>query len=80
VWRVGNGLKIRIWKDIWLLIQTTGRVSSPPSLLNGEAMVSELIDIETKWWNTQLLGTLFTAEKAKVIQSIPKVALIKRTT
>jgi hypothetical protein len=52
VWHVGDGLKIRIWKDIWLLIQTTGHVNSLPSLLDGEATMSELIDIETKWWNT----------------------------
>ena len=44
---------------------------SPPILLDEEAAVSELIDDETKWWNTPLLGTLFIAEEAKVILSIP---------
>jgi hypothetical protein len=48
VWRVGNGKKVQIWKDRWLPTPTTYMVQSPPSILDPNAMVSQLVDAETK--------------------------------
>ncbi|XP_059431508.1 uncharacterized protein LOC132165013 [Corylus avellana] len=51
VWRVGNGKTIRIWKDRWLPRPTTYTVYSPPSILDPNAAVSQLIAADTNWWN-----------------------------
>jgi hypothetical protein len=47
------------------------RILSPSRVLNPDPKVCELIDENTKWWNTQLLELLFTEEEIKMIQSIP---------
>jgi hypothetical protein len=71
VWRVGNGEKIRIWKDKWLPSPSTFRVLSPLISLGPNETVSKLIDVQSKWWNIPLLESLFTKEEANLIQSIP---------
>jgi hypothetical protein len=40
-------------------------------LLNSEAAVSELIDIDTRWWKIHLLENLYSEEDAKIILSLP---------
>jgi hypothetical protein len=71
VWRVGSGETVRIWKNRWLPTPTTYMVHSPPNLLDPQATVSRLIDIDTKWWNEALLEQLFSREEVISIQSIP---------
>jgi hypothetical protein len=71
VWRVGNGKKIRIWQDRWLLSPTTYKVLSPPRILEPNSTVSSLIDGDTKWWNSVLLEQLFSREEVLLIQSTP---------
>ncbi|XP_059451233.1 uncharacterized protein LOC132182041 [Corylus avellana] len=71
MWRVGNGSTIRIWKDLWLPINSTGRMSSPPAILHPNATVSELLDGESKWWNYQLLASIFAPEVVQLILKIP---------
>jgi hypothetical protein len=41
---VGNGRKVKIWKDNWLLGQSNPKSCCPENTLFGEATVSELID------------------------------------
>jgi hypothetical protein len=71
IWRVGNGKKIRIWKDKWLPTPTTYKVYSPPSILDPNATVSQLVDVDTKWWNNALLERVFSREEIASIQSVP---------
>jgi ribonuclease HI len=71
VWRVGNGEKIRIWKDRWVPSPSTFCVRSPPTLLDPDEKVSKLIDIQSKWWNVPLLESIFSMEEAQLIQTIP---------
>jgi hypothetical protein len=68
VWHVGNGSLVRIWKDRWFPQQPTFCILSPS---NPDAKVCELIDENRKWWNHQLLESLFTKEEIKMIQTIP---------
>jgi ribosomal protein L37AE/L43A len=70
VWRVGNGRKVRIWKDRWLP-SPSFRIFTAPNLLNPEATVDQLIDGDSKWWNNNLLSSLFAAEEVSLIQKIP---------
>jgi hypothetical protein len=46
-------------------------VHSPPNLLDPQVMVSQLIDVDTKWWNEALLQQLFYREEVISIQSVP---------
>jgi hypothetical protein len=71
IWRKGNGLKVRIWKDKWLPRNLTYLVQSTPTMLDLGATVDELIDGDTKWWRLDLLETLFTKKEVTLIQSIP---------
>lgn len=70
-WVIGNGLKTQIWKDNWLPEQTHFKVCSPINILDLEATVSELIDIDTKQWNGSLLFSVFNSFEANQILNIP---------
>jgi hypothetical protein len=50
IWRIGNVSKVCIWKDRWVPSPSTYRIQSLPVLLNADSMVSELIDVDTRWW------------------------------
>jgi hypothetical protein len=70
-WRVGDGKSIRIWQDRWLPSPTTYAVQSPVTVLGGNARVSSLIDEDSKWWNKELVYSIFTKEEADIICSMP---------
>lgn len=69
-WRVGNGEKIRIWKDSWLPPPCSTLVYSPHHRLDVDSQVSTLIDLMTGWWNTHLIDEIFTPEEAACICSV----------
>ena len=46
-------------------------IQSPPTLLNLNALVCELIDRDTKWWNLPMLKNLFAEEEVNLILSLP---------
>jgi hypothetical protein len=70
-WRVGNGEKIRIWKDRWLPTPTTYKVVSPISLLPEEARVSDLLIQDSQCWNSRLIDEVFLPRDASIIKSTP---------
>jgi hypothetical protein len=71
IWRVGNGARIRIWKDKWLPRPTTYMIHSSPIGLHPEATVSALINEDTRWWDLTALNYMFSKEEVSIIQSIP---------
>jgi hypothetical protein len=71
VWRIGNGAHVRIWKDRWIPRTSIHMVQSPPLILDSKAKVEELIDHDTHWWKTQLLGEIFSKKNVELILSIP---------
>jgi hypothetical protein len=71
VWHVGNGLQVRIWKDHWIPQPITYRIHSTPQLLDLDATMDNLIDKDTKWWDSTVLENLFDKEEVQLIQSIP---------
>jgi hypothetical protein len=74
VWRIENGAHVRIWKDRWIPQMSTHMVQSPLLILDSEAKVEELINHDTHWWKTQLLGEIFSKEDVELILSIPVCA------
>ncbi|KAL0006814.1 hypothetical protein SO802_008316 [Lithocarpus litseifolius] len=70
-WRVKNGKRIHIWEDRWLPTPSTHKVISPPKPLDNFAMVSSLIDDDSKWWKPDLVKSLFLPFEAATILRIP---------
>lgn len=64
VWRVGNGEKINIWGDKWLL---TPQLQSPVNVLPTDARVLAFIDSDTGWWNFPSIRPIFTLAEADSI-------------
>jgi hypothetical protein len=71
IWRIGNGDKVQIWQDKWILMPLTFKVQSPPAILSSMATVGELIDKDLKVWNKGLLENIFSKEERKLILSLP---------
>lgn len=69
-WRVGNGEKIRIWKDRWLPPPSSTLFYSPHQRLDVDPRVSNLIDPATEGWNMQLLNEIFSPEEVMRICSV----------
>jgi hypothetical protein len=61
---VHDGFSIRVWEDRWLPTPNTFSIQSPINILGENARVVELIDKDTKRWNTTLLSSVFHAEEA----------------
>lgn len=56
---MGNGDSIKIWRDAWLGGQGTGKIVSPPSLLDKEATVASLIDRDRFCWRMDIINEVF---------------------
>lgn len=70
IWRVGDGEKVRIWEDPWILADTTRRLRTlKHSVLLSK--VFELIDPITGTWDSQLVRDIFWDEDVTNIHSIP---------
>ena len=69
-WRIGDRTSVKIFKDSWLPGNNPGRVLSPISVLSEDAIVDQLIDSDSRWWNTSLKGSIFLPFEAQLIKSI----------
>jgi hypothetical protein len=49
IWRVGNRHSVQIWKDRWVPNPSTFKIFSPPTLLDPDAKVCDLVDTNSKW-------------------------------
>lgn len=55
VWRIGDGCSALIFKDKGIPGLEGGKVVSSISFLPDNAMVDQLIDGDSKWWNSSLI-------------------------
>ena len=69
-WRIGDGSLVKIFKDSWLPGAQSGRVLSPVFILSEEATMDQLIDRDSRWWNSALLDLIFIPSEAQLIKSI----------
>ena len=51
-WQVGNGTNIRVWGDKWLPNSSSHTVVSPWVNVSPDFRVSELIDSNKSYWNS----------------------------
>lgn len=71
LWKIGNGRKVRIWGDKWIQEPHRLEFDNPDIPLNADALVSDLIDEDTKQWNRDLISSCFERDVAQQIVSIP---------
>jgi hypothetical protein len=71
VWKIGNGRKVQIWKDTWMEDLICIESRGPNCPLPEDALVSELIDVDTKQWKRDMIFACFDRRVAKKILSIP---------
>ena len=69
-WRIGDGSSVKFFKDSWLPGAQSGRVLSPVSVLSEEATMDQLIDRDSRWWNSALVDSIFIPFEAQLIKSI----------
>jgi hypothetical protein len=67
IWRVGDGTQIKIWEDPWIPQPRAHPARSPINILDSQATVSELLDVDTNWWNMALVKDIFDEEEARMI-------------
>jgi len=70
IWRIGDGKKVKIWRDKWLNIPTTYLIQTPRVLFSEDSKISELIDQDSKWWNRQLISSMFMTNEVEAILKI----------
>ena len=71
VWRVGDGKKIKIWKNRWLLEDNhRSIVTHGPQLLQ-DCIVDQLIIKPRMEWDSALIDKLFLPYDAEAIKNIP---------
>ena len=70
-WRIGDGSSVRIYQDSWLPIIENGRVSSPISDNNPDALVASLIDQNRCSWREAEVDKIFLPREASIIKAIP---------
>ena len=70
-WRVGNGRNIRVLKDAWIPNYNTNKVLHPTPNIEDEMTVAELIDLESRGWDRELIWQNFHHEDAEAILRVP---------
>ena len=62
---------MHIWKDKWIPTSVSFKVVSPRGSSNNVEWVSNLIDTETRSWDTTKVNSTFLPFEAQVILGIP---------
>lgn len=70
-WVISNGKRIRIWEDRWIPTPYSFKVVSPRGSFNNVVLVSDLINKDTRSWDTTKVNNTFLPFKAQVILGIP---------
>ena len=70
-WNVGNGERVQIWRDWWLLTSESFKVISPRTTHPNSEMMASFINLETRSWDVTKVRNTFLPHKAQVILGIP---------
>ncbi|KAF6160055.1 hypothetical protein GIB67_034876 [Kingdonia uniflora] len=70
-WHIGNGESVDLWLEPWIPGIRFGRPAGPAPLVRPITKVVDLINQNSKTWNTALIHTMFQKDIADLITSIP---------
>ena len=70
-WCIGNGERVRIWKDKWIPSPELFTVTSPIGTHTGMELESSLVDVERGGWDEGKVKNTFLPHEAELILSIP---------
>lgn len=62
---------MKIWGEKWVPQPSTYMIQTLPRVLPVLATVSELIEPTLRWWNLQLLDSVFSSDEVVAIKTIP---------
>nr|KYP40902.1 hypothetical protein KK1_037728 [Cajanus cajan] len=79
-WCIGNGRSLKVWHDPWLRNPTNSYVTTPIPKGHENLTVAELIDMNERKWNQDLLSIFFGTEDIRDIFSIPLLNLHEHDT
>ncbi|KAK5845358.1 hypothetical protein PVK06_001531 [Gossypium arboreum] len=70
IWRIGNGTRVNLWHDPWILGQNNNRLVFQNFIpqLNS---VNQLIEPITNTWNEELIGSIADSDQFQRILAIP---------
>jgi ribonuclease HI len=71
LWKIGNGRKVKIWKDRWMPDLKVIDFMGDNCPLSEDACVEDLIDVDTKQWKRDLIFSCFDRIVAKQIINTP---------
>lgn len=69
LWRVGDGRRIHIWDDPWLLDDDGRTISSASN--DSVNLVHDLIDERTLGWNLDVIDGIFNERDKRCILALP---------
>ncbi|KAA3454812.1 reverse transcriptase [Gossypium australe] len=70
IWKVGTGINISIYRDVWVSSYGNSRLLSAGANLS-LSTVAELIDNQSREWNREVIRHTFAADEADRILRIP---------
>ena len=70
-WRVGNGERISVWEDAWIIGDGSHCVPTPQEASDMDLKVSALIDPYTKGWDVDLVHQTFREDEWPLILNLP---------
>ncbi|CAL8162128.1 unnamed protein product [Prunus armeniaca] len=81
IWQIGNGLKVKIWRDNWLHHKSILR-PKPTIIVSGPipTLVNDLTDRDLREWNLAGISNVIDPTVAKLIRAIPLRNLTRKDT
>ena len=70
-WQVGDGERVHIWRDKWILSPCTYRITTSEKQFPQGPWVKNLIKSDSKEWDDNFIKQTFMPQDADAILSIP---------
>ncbi|KAL6499222.1 hypothetical protein OROHE_026250 [Orobanche hederae] len=70
-WKVGDGRRIKVWNNPWLMDDETAFVQTPCPIGYEDMCVQELMEEDTRYWDEEQLGALLLPDDIRRILQTP---------
>ena len=68
---MGDGINIQIGRDLWVIGNEDGLISTVLPSSISYSLVASLIDARSRNWNGDIINNIFNSSDASLIQCIP---------